>query len=225
MMRVRDVMTTDVISVTADQPYKDLVSLLLDNDISGVPVVDDEGTLVGVVSEADLISHEAYGGRRRRPLALVGSFLTGDDPRWLRKTAGTTAGDLMTAAIYVARPEESLQAAAKRMLVTGVNRLPVVEDGRLLGIVTRHDLLRLFDRSDEEIEAEIDELLASPLTAPEDHHVRVSVNDGIVHLEGKVHYEHDRPVVEHLAAHVDGVVAVSNDVTAEARDPSATGVR
>ncbi|HEY7042259.1 MAG TPA: CBS domain-containing protein [Nocardioidaceae bacterium] len=216
-MKVRDVMTTEVVTVRPETPFAEIVSQLLWQGISGVPVVDDDGRLLGVVTEADLVSNEAYGYRRRRALALIGDYLRGFDPGWVRKASARTARELMTAAPDVARPDEQVADVARRMLEERHKRLPVVEDGRVVGIVSRHDLLRQFHRPDEETAGDIERLLADPFRAPETHAAAARVENGIVTLEGTVQRPSDKRVVEAAVAQVPGVVAVDNRL--EAREP------
>ena len=172
-MKVREVMTTDVIVAAPDDQFKDVVERMLSHGVSGLPVVDDDGRLLGVVSETDLLTNEAFADRERGPLALVGAALLGHDPGLIRKASSRTARELMTPAAVDVAPDDDVHVAARRILDSEVNRLPVVEDGRLVGIVSRQDLLRLFRRPDKEIEAEIDAKLSDPLWAPED--LRVSI--------------------------------------------------
>jgi CBS domain-containing protein len=141
-MHVRDVMTTDVVTVSPDTTFGEIVEQLLDRGISGVPVVDRDDTLVGLVTEADLVSKEAYGPERRRPLGLVLDYLRDRDPAWVRKASGTTARDLMTQVVTTASPDDELRVVARVLLESGYRRLPVVRaDGRLAGIISRRDLL------------------------------------------------------------------------------------
>lgn len=145
-MHVRDVMTTDVVTVTPDTGFGEIVELLLDHGISGLPVVDADGALVGMVTEADLVSREAYGPERRRPLGLVLDYLRDRDPAWVRKASGTTARDLMTREVTTASPDDELRVIARVLLESGHRRLPVVRaDGRLAGIVSRRDVLASVD--------------------------------------------------------------------------------
>jgi len=149
MARVQDLMTTAVVTVGPQTSFKQLVGVLLDNDVSGVPVVDREDRLVGIVTEADLLPKEAFGtGERRRVLRIVAELLAGDAPSLLAQAEGRTAADLMTERVSVANPEEDARHAAQRMLEHGVKRLPVVEGERLVGIVSRSDLLRAFTRDE-----------------------------------------------------------------------------
>ena len=113
-MRVRDVMSAPVVTVGPDATFHEVVGRLLDNDISGVPVVDPTGRLLGIVTEADLVSNEAYGYRRRRALALVGDFLLGRNPAWVAKSSARTAAELMSGVTSTARPDEDRPQARQR---------------------------------------------------------------------------------------------------------------
>lgn len=142
MVHVRDVMTTDVVTVGPDATYLEIVDRLLAHDVSGVPVVDGDRSLLGIVTEADLVSREAYGPERRRPLALLLDYLRDRDPAWVRKASGSTARELMTHIVTTAAEDDEVRVAARAMLESDVKRLPVVAaDGRLVGIVSRRDLL------------------------------------------------------------------------------------
>lgn len=146
-------MTTDIVTVGPDATFAEIVDALLSNDISGLPVVDGTGRLLGIVTEADLVSKEAYGTRRRRALGLLADYFRGRDPQWVRKSAGLKAVELMTAAPDTTNPDEDLVETARRMLERHHKRLPVVERGQVVGIVARHDLLQHFrdlDRPDGE---------------------------------------------------------------------------
>ena len=144
-LKVGQVMTTGVLTVRPTATFHEIVALLLDYEISGLPVVDPDGVLVGIVSEADLISKEAYddgAGNRRRPLGLLLDHLHGRDAEWVNKAAARNAQELMTSPVRTVSPDEDLATAARIMLESRVKRLPVVLDGKLVGILARHDLLR-----------------------------------------------------------------------------------
>ena len=142
MVHVRDVMTTDVVTVGPKATYGEIADRLLAHDVSGLPVIDGDGTLVGIVTEADLVSREAYGPDRRRPLGLIVDYLRDRDPAWVRKSSATTAADLMTRVVTTASPDDEVRVTARRMLESGRKRLPVVaSDGLLVGIVSRRDVL------------------------------------------------------------------------------------
>ena len=128
-----------------DASFHLVVECLLNNHISGVPVVDSDGRLLGIVTEADLMLKEAYGGPRgRSALSLVGEVIQGYPASWVTKIAATTATDVMTQDTVVALPDDDLAEATRRMLRRPCNRLPVMKDGRVIGIVSRHDVLRRF---------------------------------------------------------------------------------
>lgn len=141
-MKVADIMTTDVVTVGPEATFAEILDTLLDREVSGLPVVDGDGRLLGIVTEADLVSREAYGYRRRRALGLLADYFRGRDPQWVRKAAGLTARELMTAAPDALAPDDDIAEVARRMLERHHKRLPVVVDGRIVGIVSRHDLLR-----------------------------------------------------------------------------------
>jgi CBS domain-containing protein len=149
-MKVRDVMTELVVTASPEMSFQETAELLLEAGVTGVPVVGPHGRLLGLVTEADLMSKEAFDSRRRRPLAAVVDYLTGT-ARWIDKAAGLTAGEVMTTHVVTADPDEDIRTAARRMLERGVKRLPVVDNGRLVGIVSRYDVLRLFHRSKDDV--------------------------------------------------------------------------
>ncbi|MDX3536957.1 CBS domain-containing protein [Streptomyces sp. MB09-01] len=186
---VVDLMTTTVITVRRTTAFKEIARLLNEYDITAMPVIDDDGHPVGVVSEADLL--------RRRP--------TG---------GATTAEQLMTSPAVTARPEWSVVRAARVMQRRGVKRLPVVDaDGRVTGIVSRSDLIQLFLRRDRAIQEEIleDVLTRTLRLAPSS--ITVDVDDGLVTLSGHLSRAELLPVVVRLCQSVDGVVDVKNRLT------------
>ena len=149
-MRVRDVMTTDVATVAPDTDLRDVAALLVQLRISGVPVVDG-GKVVGVVSEGDILFKERAADGLHR--GVLGWLM--DEGDLMLKVDARTAAQAMTSPAVTIRPDRGVAAAAALMLDEGVSRLAVVDHGALVGIVTRHDLVRAFARSDEEILQEI----------------------------------------------------------------------
>jgi CBS domain-containing protein len=218
-MKVADVMTKEVVTAGLTTPYKSVVEMLIEHAISAVPVVDEHGRLVGLVSEADLVDKEAYGDRPRRLATVLHDAVFGPSSEVVRRAAALTASGLMSERPATARPGEDVAKVARRMLELRLKRLPVVDEkGGLIGIVSRRDLLRAFTRTDVEINASIRELLASPLHAPDDVFiVRVEVQDGLVKLWGTVERPSDVGVVEGVVRRVPGVVGV--DARLEARSP------
>ena len=218
---VSDLMTHSVHRVHADTPFKEIAKMLADHDITAVPVVDADDRPLGVVSEADLLRREAALPDAAGLLAIL------DIPPLEPGKAPTTADGLMSAPVVVARPDWTVVQAARIMDHHGVKRLPVVDDtGRLVGIVSRSDLLRIFLRRDHLIREEISgDILARTLGISADE-VSVDVTDGRVNLRGTVERRSLVPVVMRLCEGVDGVVEVTGsldyrtDEAAAVRPPS-----
>jgi len=203
-MKVNDVMNRDVVVVTPRMPLKDVARVLVNRHYSGLPVVDDDGVVLGVVSEADILVKERGPGSAR---SIFGRARELDS--WGDKHDARTAGDAMTAPAVTIRPEASVADAASLMLDRNVNRLPVVDAGkRLVGIVTRADLVRAFARDDSVIEREIreDVLLRTMWESPDRFGVRV--RGGRVLLAGKVNDAHTAGELVRFVERVPGVVNV-----------------
>jgi CBS domain-containing protein len=214
-MKVKQVMTAEVATVGPTTPLKDVARLLGRRRISGVPVVDVDGTVLGVVSEGDVLVKEQGSIERTR------RFWRLDDPDASRraKRAAVTAAEAMTSPAVVVGPERAVATAARIMIDSGVNRLPVVEDGRLVGIVTRADLVRAFARPDSELEREIrTEVLEQAMWIASDS-VHVSVAEGVVRLSGIVETQTDAEVMTRLVERVPGVVSVASEVGWRMRAP------
>ncbi len=209
-MKVKEVMTPEVVTVGPQMPLKEIIDCMVRSEVSCLPVVDQNRSLVGIITEADLISKEAYGTTRRRALALFGDVLSKRDHPWVAKAAGVRAADVMTRDVVVCRPTDDIRSVAKRMLEQRVKRIPVMEDGRLVGIVSRHDVLALLDRPDELITRDVARALVHDPDRPDDHHVQFSVRDGIVTLIGDVRYAWDEPVVVSIVRGVPGVIDVDS---------------
>ncbi|HET9093296.1 MAG TPA: CBS domain-containing protein [Acidimicrobiales bacterium] len=218
-MKVAQVMTSKVETAGAGTPYKDVVERLVRAGVSSIPVVDDESHLVGIVTEADLISKEAFPAVHHRGIAAMFEVLSGSSKEWLSKAEAATAADLMTRDPVTCSPDEDVRVAARRMLREKVKRLPVVEHGVLVGIVSRHDLLSVYDRPDAEICAEVRRLLHESAERPEDGSISCSVSDGVVVLQGDLRYQSDAGVVVALAREVPGVVDVVSHLHGREANP------
>lgn len=214
---VRHVMTTPVVTVRPDAPFRDVVQTLLDHHVTGAPVVDDEQRMLGIVTQADLLAKEAYGAAPRRLLDMVADLVANRDPSWRLKAVGLVASDLMTRRVVTASPDEAASVAAHRMMEARVTRLPVVEDDRVVGIIARQDLLQLFERDDTEIAGDVRSVLGDPRLTPEDNAVTASVEEGVVTLEGTVPYPPDVSVLEAMVWRIPGVVALRNQVVPRER--------
>lgn len=224
-MKIEAVMTKDVHTVERSTPLRDVARLLAEHAISGLPVVD-EGHVVGVVSEADILAKErGTPEKRARMVDLLLDTKAGDNTR----LEATTAGDAMSAPAVTIVPGAQVAEAAAKMLDEHVNRLPVVtREGTLIGIVTRADLVRAFVRSDEEIEREVREDVALRLLwiVPED--IEVTVDSGVVRLTGTVENKMTAEMLPRFVQRVPGVVSVVSDVAWEddrGRRTAKAGVR
>lgn len=216
-MHVAEVMTTAVITAGEQTAFRDLVSLLAAHSISSVPIVDADGTLVGLVTEADLLSKEAYPeGRSRRALTLLADMLGGKETRWLARADGVVAGDIMSLDPASVPPTADVHTAARLLLDGGVSQLPVVEDGRLVGIVTRRDLLRVFLRNDDAVLADTKAALRAAL-GEDAAAVSVTVENGLVTLTGELPQHGQDTAARTAVEGVPGVVEVVADLAVGAR--------
>ncbi|THA81602.1 CBS domain-containing protein [Streptomyces sp. A0592] len=202
-------MTDEVVSVAPGTAFKDVAKLLAQYDISGVPVLDDEDRVVGVVSQTDLLAHTMSGSHS------AGRSSTAAGP--------PSAGGVMSAPAVTVHAEETAADAARLMTRRNIERLPVVDvEDRLVGIVTRRDLLRMFLRPDSEIRRRAtDDVLTDVLGVPAGD-VDVHVVDGIVTLDGQVERRSQLPALLSLVERLDGVVAVASRVTARTDDTAST---
>lgn len=203
---VAAVMTTRVVAVTPDTTFKDLVTTLTRERISAVPVVDGDGRPIGVVSEADVLAkQEFHGGNDEKPHG----DRAGRD-RWFRAQA-KTAAELMTTPVRAIRADEPLSAAARILAVAHVRRLFVTGlDGRLVGVVSRRDLLRIYDQTEDELREQVEDMVEEVGAAPGAVEVRVA--DGVVTLDGLLERRSLVDVVVRVVAALPGVVGVRNNL-------------
>jgi CBS domain-containing protein len=212
---VRDVMTRTVVVAAAQTPFKELVRMLREYRVSAVPVVGESGTIVGVVSEGDLLLHED-------PAVLTPRFLEGHERKVERhKAEGVLARDLMTAPPVTIGPDATTTEAAHLMHERHVKRLPVVDgDGTILGVISRVDLLLEYLRDDEEILGEVRRILTEELVLTPDS-LRVSVEEGVVSLEGQVERRTLVPAIWDRIRNVEGVVGVDERLVWDVDDTTA----
>ena len=203
---VKDVMTTRVVSVTKQASFRTMAAALREHRVSAFPVVDDDGKVIGVVSEADMLAKEALKSEPGGMPGMITGILRRKEHE---KARGTTAGDLMTSPAVTVTPDDTIQRAARLMYTRKVKRLPVVDaNGHLVGIIGRTDLLTMFDRPDEDIRQEIQDQVIRHELRTDPATFTVEVKDGIVTLEGVAETtEFGHEIVE-LVQHVHGVVAV-----------------
>ncbi|MFD0524364.1 CBS domain-containing protein [Paractinoplanes durhamensis] len=199
-------MTRTVISVDRDASYRNMVDLLIHRRISALPVIDDAGRVLGIVSEADLLRKIEFAGEEE-PRIFEGRRRR--DER--RKSAGRTAADLMSTPCVAVTSDTSIALAARTMHASGVRRLPIIDQaGMLVGIVSRSDLLRVHTRPDEEIRADIEHDVLGVFLIEEADGVSVAVADGMVTLTGKVDRRSSAEMAERLTREVAGVVGVTS---------------
>jgi CBS domain-containing protein len=219
-VEVRDLMTSNPATLEPTATVKDIAHTLLEHDVSCLPVVDVGEQLAGVVSEADLVCREGYPTVRSHHLAaMIDEAVAEHRHHWTARAGGLTAQEIMTTEVVTCAPTETVGIVVRRMLRHGVRTLPVVEDGHLVGVLSQHDILGLFDRPDDEIVANLTELLADPLWAPDSHAVEVEVRDGIVILTGSVQHPSDKRLVRNLVGEVTGVIEVVDRLTSLTPDP------
>ncbi len=225
MMRHRmvgELMTSAVVHVRPDTSFKEIARLLAEHDITSVPVLDDQDRPLGVVSEADLLRHQAVA---EDPAGLVPSpsLSEGD----LARSRATTAQGLMSSPAVCARPEWTVVEAARLMDQRGFKRLVVVDEaGRLIGVVSRSDLLRVFLRRDPAIREEIRHDVLARLLGLSVDEIDVKVHEGEVTLTGTLEHRSVIAALTGLCGGVDGVVSVTEDLGYRiddtlAADPSA----
>lgn len=192
-MLVRDVMTTEVVTVEPGTSVKTATELLDQHAVTSLPVVDDHGRLVGVLSEADVLRESLLPDRRRH---LISTPVSG-------RTVPLRVRDVMSTLPMSIDVGADLAEAAELLVDTQVKSLPVVEHDRLVGVVSRRDVVALLARRDPLIEAEVDDLLRAA-----DVECLVEVVDGVVRLDGPSD-EHSREIARVLAGTVPGVVGVA----------------
>jgi CBS domain-containing protein len=206
---VRDVMATRAVTVRKNASFKEMIVQMRKSRVSALPVVDDEGRVIGVVSQADMLDKEAdLATPGQGPLASALRF--GDH----EKAAGVTAAELMTGPPVTAGPDTPLAEAARLMRDHRVKRLPVIDaGGHLIGVVSRGDVLSVFARPDADIQREAaEEMIAESLVA-DSRRLGVTVHDGIVTLTGHPETpQAGRDLVE-AVRHIDGVIAIRDQLS------------
>ncbi|MEV4624227.1 CBS domain-containing protein [Asanoa sp. NPDC049573] len=207
--QVGDVMTTDVATVDESTPYRKVVDMMTTRHVSALPVVDDFGRVLGVISEADLLHkveligqpHERrfFEGRRRHAARV--------------KADANVARDLMTAPAVTAMESTTLVEAAKTMDREGIKRLPVTDDlGRLIGIVSRGDLLKVHLRHDDDIRHDVVTEVLRRILGISDDAVTVTVVGGVVTLAGRLDRRSSAEIAAQLTLQVSGVVDIIDKV-------------
>jgi CBS domain-containing protein len=218
-MNALDVMTQSIVSVRPEASVLAAARLMLEHKVSGLPVVDADGALVGVITEGDFLRRAEIGAERRRPRWI--EFFTG--PGQLAEeyiqASGRRVRDIMSAQVCTATEATSLREIAQLMETRGVKRLPVMRGSEIVGIVTRADLMRAVVSLAEDSEAPVDdadiqcrleaELKRQPWAVPASM-IKVSVKDGVVELAGVVRDVRQRQALRIAAEGIPGVRSVSD---------------
>lgn len=195
-MQVVDLMTTEVISVSPEGAIRDAARLMFRNRVSGLPVIDGANQLIGIITEADFLRLEVAREEDAEPAPVE------------------TVGEVMSRGVVTVDPAMSIYEAAKIMVVQDIKRLPVVDpEDRLLGIISRADIVSLFTRPDDVIEDEIREDLIRRVLFVDPDEVDVAVRNGVVALVGEIGTKTESRLLEELARRLDGVVRVDNRLT------------
>ena len=225
MKKVEEIMTRDIIAVAPGATIHRAAELLADHGISGLPVVDDQGALVGILSEGDLILRQRP---RPRPSFWRAFFQDGERlAREYQKAAGTTVAEVMTTTLIVIRPDAPIEAAAALLDGHKIRRLPVMEEGRLVGIVSRGDLVKALSTapapavaspSDTALCAEMKTRLArEPWVS--NRAIVVQAKDGVLALWGLVSTEAEKSAIETMARAVPGAKGLESHLVVQAEIP------
>jgi CBS domain-containing protein len=219
MLTAADVMTTDVVSVDADKSVRDIAEILYTRRISGVPVVDADGRVIGIVSEGDLIAHAAIIGEQHRSWWL--SLFTDESvtARDYVKAHGRTARDVMTTKVVSVAETATLAEIAETLHRHRIKRVPVFRGGKLVGIVTRGNLLQALVTLKTEPPRIVDDrtihdqLMRELRDQPWAHVLDATVENGVVHLHGTFQTDDERRALRIAAENVPGVKGVEDHLT------------
>jgi CBS domain-containing protein len=212
-MKVRDLMTTEPITTTADAPLKEAARTMVREKISGLPVMEGD-KLVGMVTEGDFLRQEANRDQPYRLSLLEALFGDGG-----AEPAVETVGEVMTEPVITITPDATVSEAARVMSHRKVKRLPVVDDeGKLIGVISRADIVNAFTKPDEVIEDEVREDIVRRLLFLEPDAVDVSVKEGVVTLSGELENHTEAHLLEELTRRIAGVVRVVSNLTYEVDD-------
>jgi CBS domain-containing protein len=220
---VSDVLTNDVITVRPETPFNEIARILTLRGISGVPVLGADDRVLGVVSENDLLRKEEF----KSPAEDVPRFFETPRHRRSREQAeGTTAAEVMNTPAVAVTPTTTVVEASRLLAMRSFKRLPVVDqDERLVGIVTRRDLLRVFLRSDEDIRDEVVGEVLRHYLWQDVRFLQVDVCDGVVVLKGRLDAKSLIPIAVRLTSAVEGVVRVVDELTFELDDTGSDAQR
>jgi CBS domain-containing protein len=197
-MKAKDIMTTPVITASRDSQLKDIAELLVEHDISAVPIVDETGDLIGIVTEADVVRLQTVPDPRLHIIPLVGR----------KEHVPTRAEQVMSINVVTAAEDDDVTDVTRKMLVLHLKRIPVVAGRQVVGIISRRDILKVLARSDLSIEAELQERLEDEITLLGWFHARVK--DGVATMTGPPE-KGARRMARLIARSIPGVVSVRFD--------------
>ncbi|MDW4904056.1 CBS domain-containing protein [Streptomyces sp. ADMS] len=214
--KIGALMVDEVVTVDRDTPFKEVARLLEAHRISGLPVTDEDDKVLGVISETDLMLRQS---RRPGRDPTLGARLSRTFRRAGRKSRACTADGLMSSPAVTVRAETTATEAARTMLGHRVKRLPVVdEEDRLIGIVTRRDLLKVFLRTDDEIRRDVQEGVLADTLWLNPRTVEVRVREGVVTLAGQLERRSEKSVALAMTRRLDGVLGVVDHLTYQLDD-------
>ena len=221
-MKARDVMTLGVYTVKPTTSVKDVARLFMEQRISGVPVVDDQTKIVGIVSEGDLVRRSEISTQRRHPWWLV--LIAGDEGLTAEyvKAHAKRVADIMTRNVITAKPDTPLHEIAETLEKYSIKRLPIVRDGKLVGIVSRANLVQAIATSGSKLDVPLSdttvrEKLLADLNKQKWGHtalLNVTVNGGVVDLWGFIESDTERKAIRVAAEATPGVRVVNDHMTA-----------
>lgn len=217
-MIVADVMTTEVVAVDPETSLAEAASWMVRHRVSGLPVLDAAGKLIGILSEGDLLHRPELGTCGRQAGWMRGILRAETLAAEYAHTHGRQVGDVMTRNPSFVRPDLPLAKAAELMRQKQVKRLPVVREDSLVGMLSRFDILRALatrleesciEATDAEILDDIEAALAQEPWAPRDG-VRFGVSNGRVRIEGRIGSEQEARAIAILARNTRGVTGIEN---------------
>jgi CBS domain-containing protein len=206
-MRARELMSTPVVTVFPEAGLKEVAQCMVAHRVSGVPVVNHSGLLLGIISESDLVSKLEYEEQGQGPTGLLDRLAHAVGAVADRKLHARTAAELMTSRVIIAEPDATVRELAHLMTIHVVNRIPIVESGRVIGIVTRADILRTLVRPDAAITEDVRWRMLHDLWI-DPTGLTIGTRDGIVTIAGQVGTRSEAELVKRWTAATEGVVDV-----------------
>ena len=206
-----ELMTRDVITIGPEASLKEAARRMLEAGVSGLPVTDDEGQLIGIITEADFVKHEADRDRTTRA-GLLRWWIHDDEGV---RSEPRTVGDMMTSPVVTVAPDEQHSQTARVLMKSKIKRAPVLHEGRLVGLISRSDLLRSFVRSDRAILDEIKDDVMKRILWIEPESIEVNCVEGNVTFDGMLGTRSDAELLVTLTQRLDGVASVRSHLTWE----------